>query len=157
MKQNIYTKLGDFTKLFKANQEDYMKKYRELVGEDYTLNTSEGNRKSTNNSKKENFLLVEEKNDILHQRDNELTGLLTSINELAQIFKDLQVLVMEQGTILDRIDYNIETASTNVVEGHKNLVKADENMKKNCARNAIMAMLVVNFVLGILLIFKFVA
>ena len=61
---------------------------------------------------------------------------------------------MEQGTILDRIDYNIENAVTSVKEGHKNLVKADEAMKKNCAKKAIMIMMIVDSILLILLIFK---
>ena len=61
---------------------------------------------------------------------------------------------MEQGTILDRIDYNIETAATSVKEGHKNLIKADEAMKKNCAKKAIMIMMIVDAILVLLLIFK---
>ena len=155
MKQNIYTKLGEFTKSFKLNEENYMKKYKEIVGEDYTIMNSDASRDKSS-SKKENFLMTDEKNDILAKRDNEITNLLTSINELAQIFKDLQVLVMEQGTILDRIDYNIETAHVNVSEGKKHLEKANEAIKNNCARNAILVLLCVDFVFAILLIFKFI-
>ena len=33
------------------------------------------------------------------------------MSELAGIFKEIQVLVIDQGTILDRIDFNIEMAS----------------------------------------------
>jgi syntaxin 16 len=36
------------------------------------------------------------------------------MNELAVIFKELSTLVIEQGTILDRIDFNIEQAHVNV-------------------------------------------
>ena len=104
--------------------------------------------------KKNNFFLQDEGNDILKKRDNDLNILLSSVNELAQIFKELQVLIMEQGTILDRIDYNIENAKTSVKEGHKNLIKADEAMKKNCAKKAIMIMMIVDVILLLLLIFK---
>ena len=34
-----------------------------------------------------------------------------SVSELAGIFKEIQVLVIDQGTILDRIDFNIEMAA----------------------------------------------
>ena len=56
---------------------------------------------------------------MLKKRDNELNQLLNSVNDLAGIFKDMQVLVMEQGSILDRIDYNIDIASTNITSGKK--------------------------------------
>jgi len=152
MKQSIFTKLSEFTKKFKFNQEIYMKKYRELVGEDL-IDTNKNNSNNTN-SNKNNFFFQDEGNDILKKRDNELNVLLSSVNDLAQIFKELQVLIMEQGTILDRIDYNIETAATSVKEGHKNLIKADEAMKKSCAKKAIMIMMVIDAILLLLLIFK---
>ena len=41
----------------------------------------------------------------------------------------MQTLVMEQGTILDRIDYNIDIASSNVSKGKKNITKADNFLK----------------------------
>ena len=40
-------------------------------------------------------------------RSKEINELTDSINSLAVLFKDFSVLVIEQGTILDRIDYNI--------------------------------------------------
>ncbi|AAB61065.1 contains similarity to syntaxin [Arabidopsis thaliana] len=46
-----------------------------------------------------------------------------SVNDLAQIMKDLSALVIDQGTIVDRIDYNIENVATTVEDGLKQLQK----------------------------------
>lgn len=61
-----------------------------------------------------------------------MTQLANSITELAVLFKDLSVLVVEQGTILDRIDYNIATAVQSVKQGNKHLdqtLKVERSMR----------------------------
>lgn len=45
---------------------------------------------------------------IIRDRDQEIVAIAKSIEELSQIFKELAVLVIDQGTVLDRIDYNME-------------------------------------------------
>ena len=92
----------------------------------------------------------------LEKRDNELNQLLNSVSDLAEIFKDMQSLVMEQVSILDRIDYNIDIASTNVIIGKKSIVKANDYHKKNCFRNVIIILLICIFIEAFLLMFKFI-
>ncbi|CAK9257951.1 unnamed protein product [Sphagnum jensenii] len=64
------------------------------------------------------------------EREKEITEIVESVNDLAQIMKDLSVLVIDQGTIVDRIDYNITNVATLVEKGVKELVKAEETQKK---------------------------
>lgn len=61
-------------------------------------------------------------NDVaIAQREREINDIAQGIIELADIFKDLQGMVIDQGTMLDRIDYNIENMATNVKEADKEL------------------------------------
>ena len=56
---------------------------------------------------------------------SEIIKIAQSINDLATIFRELSVLVIEQGTILDRIDYNIEQTMVKVQDGRQQLEKAE--------------------------------
>jgi len=154
MKQNIITKINDFTKKFKLNQELYNNKFQDFVIDEDMANKSFSIKKEEDNKNSTDFLSTQENNDQLRKRDQDLTNLLNSVNELAQIFKDMQILVMEQGTILDRIDYNIDIASSNVTQGKKNITKADKHMKNNCFRNVIIVLIVIIFIEALLLVFK---
>ena len=153
MKQNLITKLNDFTKKFKLNQELYNNKFQDFVIDEEMANKSFSIRKNEEKNSND-FLSTQENNDQLQRRDEDLTNLLKSVNELAQIFKDMQTLVMEQGTILDRIDYNIDIASNNISKGKKNITKADKHMKNNCFRNVIIILIVIIFIEALLLVFK---
>ena len=154
MKQNIITKINDFTKKFKLNQELYNNKFQDFVIDEDMANKSFSIKKEEDNKNSTDFLSTQENNDQLRKRDQDLTNLLNSVNELAQIFKDMQILVMEQGTILDRIDYNIDIANNNVTQGKKNITKADKHMKNNCFRNVIIVLIVIIFIEALLLVFK---
>lgn len=56
------------------------------------------------------------------QREREITDIANGIIELADIFKELQTMVIDQGTMLDRIDYNVERMNTDVKAAEKELV-----------------------------------
>lgn len=151
---NILANLNQFTRKFKMNQELYANKFSHFVVDDDIDNHSM--RKSDLDFKgSEDFLSTQEHNEQLRRRDNELNILLESVNELADLFKEMQNLVMEQGTILDRIDYNIDIASTNINQGKKNIIKAEKHMKNNCFRNVIIILLICIFIESILIILKF--
>ena len=153
MKQLLLINLNDFTKKFKLNQKLYSEKYKDLVGEeDPTFALSNSNENV--NEKKGDFLKIEESNK-LQQRDNELSLLLNNVNELTTIFKDIQTIVMEQGSILDRIDYNLEIAGHNVLKSKNSIRNANEYHKKNCFRNIIIILLIIIFVELFMILFKF--
>lgn len=59
-----------------------------------------------------------------------------------------------QGTILDRIDYNIEQTATRVDQGLKQLQKAEKYQKKNRKMMIIVILFVIVIVLIVVLIAK---
>ena len=59
----------------------------------------------------------------INQREREITDIAKGIIELADIFKELQTMVIDQGTMLDRIDYNIENMAVHVKAAEKELVQ----------------------------------
>lgn len=57
---------------------------------------------------------------------------MSTINDLAVLFKELSILVVEQGTVLDRIDYNIECAhkdTKQAVVHIQNTVEIEKSMR----------------------------
>lgn len=75
------------------------------------------------------------------QREREITQIAQGIIELADIFKELQTMIIDQGTILDRIDANLETTLTEVKKADKELVVATGYQKKSVKRKLILFLL----------------
>ena len=168
MSQNILTELNTFSKKFKLNQELYSQKFKEFAIEEDTNNALELYDISTNNSDLndninninnndpgENFLMTEEPDQLLQKRDSELNEIVRGVTNLQEMFKDLHVIVIEQGSILDRIDYNIDIGFNNVSKGKKKIISANEHHKSSCFRNIILFLLICIFVESILILFKF--
>lgn len=72
----------------------------------------------------QSLLLETDDTDALAVRDREITQIAQSISDLAQLFQDLSAMVIEQGTMLDRIDYNIDTMATNMQQSTVQLNQA---------------------------------
>ena len=159
--QSILSDLNSFSKKFKINQELYSQKCKELVVEEEDDKGLEMNEISTvnselnDNSGDHNFLMREEPDSILVKRNTELNEIVRGVTYLQQMFKDLQIIVSEQGTILDRIDYNIEVGFDNVSKGKKKIVSANEKHKSHCFRNAILFLQLLIFTESMIILFKF--
>ena len=91
---------------------------------------------------------------LVEERDQEIRKIAESIQELSGIFKELAVLVIDQGTILDRIDYNIEQAADKVGMAVTELNKANEYQKRSRTMLCIYLLLLLCCLMVIVLILK---
>ncbi|KAF7270574.1 syntaxin 16 isoform X1 [Rhynchophorus ferrugineus] len=103
-------------------------------------------------SQQQLLMLEEENTRFAQEREKEVNAIVKSIVDLNDIFKDLSHMVAEQGTVLDRIDYNIEQTSIQVYEGFKQLQKADAYQRKNRKMCAIVILASVTILLFFILI-----
>ena len=167
VKMYLIGKIQNFTNEFKKNQQQFLKYVKEMGGtEEFLINNKTSNNNINNledsfsslDDEKENlnkdFLYTQEDdlNSQIKKRDEDINILANSINELSGIFKDLQNVVNEQGTILDRIDYNIEVSYENSQRGLKHIKKAEEHQNESCFRNLILLLFGIIFVETILII-----
>ncbi|KAF7288660.1 t-SNARE coiled-coil-like proteiny domain-containing protein [Mycena chlorophos] len=90
----------------------------------------------------------------LSTRDRELTEIAKSISQLAELFKDLSALVIDQGTLLDSVEYNIEQTAFHVEDAVKELKVATGYQKNTGRRQLIFLLLLIIFGLIVVLIFK---
>jgi syntaxin 16 len=90
----------------------------------------------------------------IQSRDKEISQIAKSIEELGAIFKELAVLVIDQGTILDRIDYNMEAVVEHTKEGIQQLEKAEKSQKSARPMKCIICLLCTIAVLLLILVMK---
>ncbi|EAT36050.1 AAEL011834-PA [Aedes aegypti] len=84
-----------------------------------------------NVNQKQLMIIEADNSKMIRTREYEVSRIVDSIDNLNVVFKDLAHIVMEQGTILDRIDYNIECTQTKIFEGYEQLKIAEIYQRKN--------------------------
>ncbi|XP_045300064.1 syntaxin-16 isoform X4 [Leopardus geoffroyi] len=98
------------------------------------------------------LVLVEQNTLMVEEREREIRQIVQSISDLNEIFRDLGAMIVEQGTVLDRIDYNVEQSCIKTKDGLKQLHKAEQYQKKNRKMLVILILFVVIIVLIVVLI-----
>lgn len=99
------------------------------------------------------LLLMEEDNSAQSRiRSQQVDHIVKSIVDLNHLFKDLSHMIVHQGTILDRIDYNVERTEIEVKQGYQQLVKAERYHGRNRKMACILCLASTSLVLLILLI-----
>jgi len=148
VQSSLASQLQELSVVFRKNQKDYLqRKGRQQQNrmfsiedgtdqdEDFSVSFTDAQQKALSSA-----------DETVTQRVRDIQQIAKSIKELATIFNDLAFLVIEQGTILDRIDFNIEQTHDNVNSAVTSLVKTRDSQKSY--RNKLLMMLLC---LGILI------
>lgn len=87
-------------------------------------------------------IAVENTDAIIAENEGVIREVEQSVAQLLDVMRDLAALVAEQGTMLDRIDYNIEQASRNVAGAVGELAQAEDSQKR-CSCKVVIVLLLV--------------
>ncbi|KAB2578848.1 hypothetical protein BFW01_g9531 [Lasiodiplodia theobromae] len=79
---------------------------------------------------------------IIAQREREIDEIAKGIIDLASIFQELQTMVIDQGSMLDRIDYNVERMATDVKAADKELTVATNYQRRTVKRKAMLLLVI---------------
>ncbi|MCP9259002.1 hypothetical protein DINM_001385 [Dirofilaria immitis] len=77
----------------------------------------------------EQIQLLLQNADMVKERERDVMSVSRSIVELNSLFKDLASMVVDQGTVLDRIDYNVEQAALRVKSALSSVQRAERKTK----------------------------
>ncbi len=91
---------------------------------------------------------------VIEQREREIVEIAQSIAELAEIMKDMAILIIEQGTVIDTIAYNITLAEAAVEGGKNELIEGEKYQKRNKKTMCIMCLGVIIIIVMFALIAK---
>ena len=155
MYQNLLNRLAETTRALQINEEMQLQKYQEFNGvEDSFFNINNYDSIETNQT--QNFKSVDTKKlDMNKERSKEIDQIVKTVNELKEIFMDVSEMVIAQGTILDRIDYNTYQTRHNIRRGNKEMEETHERLKSGCLTRINQILILSIFIMAILIIFKF--
>ena len=155
MYQNLLNRLAETTRALQINEEMQLQKYQEFNGvEDSFFNINNYDSIETNQT--QNFRSIDTKKlDVNKERNKEIDQIVKTVNDLKEIFMDVSEMVISQGTILDRIDYNTYQTRHNIRRGNKEMEETHERLKSGCLRRINQILIGIIFIMAILIIFKF--
>ncbi|CAB3365974.1 syntaxin-16 [Cloeon dipterum] len=164
----LVTSMQELSNKFRESQGNYLRKLnsREERSKQYLMLPEEmdtqeqpsaedvlfGLPPGTNAITSQQLLVLADNTAQAEQREEEVRKIVSSIIDLNSIFKDLAHMVVDQGTVLDRIDFNVERTQEQVTQGFRQLQKAERYQRSNRKMKCILIMTATVIVLLFLLI-----
>ena len=88
------------------------------------------------------------------ERNKQITDLVKSINQLTNVYKQLNELVIDQGSLIDRIDFNIQETCGHVERGVEHLKGADDKASSPAAQKCMVCLIIGILIMACVIGFK---
>lgn len=167
----LASRVQEVSASFRKRQSNYLNKMRSLGGfdssfqssstsvqnpySDPSLLESDADKSFSQSTLQQTAQKRFQSNDaVIAQREQEINDIAKGIIELADIFRDLQTMVIDQGTMLDRIDYNVERMAVDVKAAEKELTTATNYQRRSMKRKILLLLLLLVVGLFIILLIK---
>jgi len=179
LKMSMAERIGDVSGLFRKKQSAYLKRLQAVSGfaapptfprastpvvsgDSASLQESESDRRFSQSTlqqaQQHRGFLSQQRSGVsdadIAQREREIEDIAQGIIDLANIFQELQKMVVDQGSLLDRIDYSVENAAVNIKTADKELVVASGYQRRATKRKIMLLLVIVIVGVGILLSLK---
>jgi len=160
IQRSVAMKIQSMNTDFRKTQKEYLARLRSQKGGDSTFDFLSGDgaeeRRPSEGAafNEQQLAAVVDVEGLVEERDNEIRKIAESITELSTIFKELAVLVIDQGTVLDRIDFNMEMVAEHTRKGVAEIEKAEQYQKAARPRICIALLLFLITIMMIALVLK---
>ncbi|CAH2350130.1 t-SNARE affecting a late Golgi compartment protein 2 [[Candida] railenensis] len=88
------------------------------------------------------------------QREQEISKLAMGVLEVSSIFREMESMIIDQGTILDRIDYNLTSTVADLKEADKELIQGSKYQKRTQKCKIIFLLSLIVFALLIIVLMR---
>lgn len=178
LKISLATRVGDVSTTFRKKQTAYLKKLRSLGGmpaldagnsrtgtplaaanpyTDPAMQDSEIDRSAAQSTLLQTAQVRRRTgmhDAAIEQREREIEKIAQGVIDLSNMFQDLNSMVIDQGSLLDRIDYNVERTSEHVQAAEKELTVATGYQKRSTKRKILLLLILLVVGMFILLLVK---
>ncbi|KOS41750.1 hypothetical protein ACN38_g7357 [Penicillium nordicum] len=168
---SLASRVQEASARFRKKQSTYLRKLRDLEGiatpfdgtptqaqnpyTDPSMMESDADRSFSQTMLQQTSQRQTGQNDAaIAQREREINDIAKGIIELSDIFRELQSMIIDQGTMLDRIDYNVERMGTEVKAADKELKVATSYQQRTTKRKIMLLLLLVVVGMIIVLVVK---
>eukprot|EP00484_Ammonia_sp_Unknown_P002720 CAMPEP_0197057496 /NCGR_PEP_ID=MMETSP1384-20130603/97720_1 /TAXON_ID=29189 /ORGANISM="Ammonia sp." /LENGTH=326 /DNA_ID=CAMNT_0042491943 /DNA_START=35 /DNA_END=1015 /DNA_ORIENTATION=- len=155
------TKIQELTKQFRVAQRNYLQemqskesKSSKYIDNESIASTLPNLENIADGFDAEQLHRLEQLERTASDRTQEILNIAKSVHELATLFQELSVLVVEQGSLLDRIDYNVEQTMDNLSKAKVHIDKANVHQKRSRTALCIIVLIMLILVAGFILILR---